>query len=416
MKLTNMEERIHILNGQSNTWSVIKDIVSTNNQEDAFYVCDVGDIIRKHKIWKTMLPRVEPFYAVKCNDSLVVLEVLNALGTSFDCASKAEINKVMGLGVSSDRIIFANPAKPASHLRHAAEMGVELMTFDSDTELHKIKKLFPAARLVIRIRSDAVDVQCQLGNKFGCDANLEAPALLALAAHLGLEVVGVSFHVGSGCREPAAFHRAIRAAKGVFEHAQMLGYNMSLLDIGGGYPGGRAESIERMADEINCALDEYFPDPNIRIIAEPGRFYVASAYTLTCNIYSIRNIVDTHRMYYINDGVYGSFNCILYDHQVVEPKPLEQAPDAVYRPSSVWGPTCDGLDQSRSEYPHPSIVWGPTCCSNDKISGDVIYLPELFVGDWLKIHDTGAYSLSVASHFNGFPLPNVHAFIRKEDV
>nr|CAI5821695.1 unnamed protein product [Callosobruchus analis] len=402
MKLTNMEERIHILNGQSNTWSVIKDIVSSNNQEDAFYVCDVGDIIRKHKIWKTVLPRVEPFYAVKCNDSLVVLEVLNALGTSFDCASKAEINKVMGLGVSPDRIIFANPAKPASHLRHAAEMGVELMTFDSDTELHKIKKLFPAARLVIRIRSDAIDVQCQLGNKFGCDADLEAPALLALAAHLGLEVVGVSFHVGSGCREPSAFSRAIRAAKGVFEHAQMLGYNMTLLDIGGGYPGGRTESIERMADEINCALDEYFPDPNIRIIAEPGRFYVGSAYTLTCNIYSIRNvvqtdsdgnIVDTHRMYYINDGVYGSFNCILYDHQVVEPKPLEQAPDAVYRPSSVWGPTCDGLDQV----------------------ADNVMLPEMKVGDWLVFEDMGAYTLPVASPFNGFPVPKVQ-LIFDEDV
>ncbi|CAH1976598.1 unnamed protein product [Acanthoscelides obtectus] len=246
MKLTNMEERIHILHGQSTTWSVIKDIVSSNNQEDAFYVCDVGDIIRKHKIWKAMLPRVEPFYAVKCNDNLVVLEVLNALGTGFDCASKAEINKVMGLGVSSDRIIFANPAKPASHLRHAAEMGVGLMTFDSDTELHKIKKLYPDARLVIRIRSDAVDVQCQLGNKFGCDANLEAPSLLALAAHLDLEVVGVSFHVGSGCREPAAFNRAIRAAKGVFEQAQRLGYNLSLLDIGGGYPGGKAESIQQI--------------------------------------------------------------------------------------------------------------------------------------------------------------------------
>ncbi|VEN58881.1 unnamed protein product [Callosobruchus maculatus] len=119
-----------------------------------------------------------------------------------------------------------------------------------------------------------------------------------------------------------------------------------------------------MAKEINCALDEYFPDPNIR------------------------NIVDTHRMYYINDGVYGSFNCILYDHQVVQPKPLEQAPDAVYRPSSVWGPTCDGLDQVAEN----------------------VMLPEMKVGDWLVFEDMGASFLKdvlnlTEEHFEMLKVP-----------
>lgn len=167
MKVSNIEERVHVLDGKSTVMSVIKEIAETGVQEDAFYVCDVGDIVRKHEIWKNTLPRVEPFYgkgfitiftavlsifnhlillAVKCNDSLAVLEVLAAMGTGFDCASKSEIDKILSLDVSPDRIVFANPAKPASHIKFAASRCVDLMTFDNETELHKIKTLYPHAR------------------------------------------------------------------------------------------------------------------------------------------------------------------------------------------------------------------------------------------------------------------------------
>lgn len=93
--------------------------------------------------------------AVKCNDTTTVLEVLAALGTGFDCASKTEINKILSLGVGPERIIFANPAKPGSHIRHAAAVGVDVMTFDSEAELHKVKELFPAARLVTFVAAHA---------------------------------------------------------------------------------------------------------------------------------------------------------------------------------------------------------------------------------------------------------------------
>lgn len=146
MKYNNInEERVHVLDAETNVWSVIKDI-ATLDQEDAFYVCDIGDIVRKHKIWKATLPRVIPHYAVKCNDSLTVLEVLAELGTSFDCASKAEIIKVMSLGVDAKRIIFANPAKMKSHIKYAAEVGVHTMTFDNELELEKVKLYHPDAK------------------------------------------------------------------------------------------------------------------------------------------------------------------------------------------------------------------------------------------------------------------------------
>lgn len=128
---------------------------------------------------------------------------------------QGEINKVLDIGVEPDRIIFANPAKPVSHIRHAANVGIDIMTFDNESELHKVLQLYPHARLVIRIRCDDPDAQCQLGMKFGCNHDTEAPGLLHLAKDLGLDVIGVSFHVGSGCNNPPIFHTAINYARQV---------------------------------------------------------------------------------------------------------------------------------------------------------------------------------------------------------
>lgn len=395
MKITNLDERVHVLDNHTNVWSVLRDIAESGVQEEAFYVCDIGEIVQKHKIWKLAMPRVEPHYAVKCNDSLTVIETLAALGTSFDCASKGEINKVLDLGVEPSRIIFANPAKPISHIRHAASVGVDTMTFDNESELHKVRDLFPTAKLVIRIRCDDPQAQCQLGMKFGCDYITEAPRLLRLAMEMNLNVIGVSFHVGSGCSNPPIFRQAIQYARHVFDFAASIGYNFHLLDIGGGFPGLRGTSIDKIAEVVNIALNDYFPDPSVHVIAEPGRFYVASAYTLACNIHSVRRVelkdpangtLTAHNMYYINDGVYGSFNCMLYDHQHVTPLPLKEYVGNKLTPSSVWGPTCDGLDQ---------------------VSENIL-LPEMKIGDWLVFEDMGAYTLPVASHFNGFPVPKVH--------
>ncbi|XP_059480842.1 ornithine decarboxylase-like isoform X2 [Neocloeon triangulifer] len=368
-------------------------------QEEAFYVLDIGDIVRKHKEWKLKLPKVEPHYAVKCNDSMMVLEVLNSLGTSFDCASKAEIAKVLQLGADPGKIIFANPVKQASHVRYAANTGVTTMTFDNETELHKIKSLYPSAKLVIRIRCDATAAQCPLGMKFGVEVD-EAPSLLEAAYALGLDVIGVSFHVGSGCSDAPVFNRAIRAAKDLFEDAKRIGFDFSLLDIGGGFPGNKGSSIDKIADVVNSALDEYFPDEcGVRVIAEPGRFYVASAYTLATLIHSKRQVKNEggtySYMYYINDGVYGSFNCLLYDHAVVTPIPLKDTVNMKKQAlGTIWGPTCDGLDQ----------VTGP------------LMLPEMEIGEWFVFQNMGAYTLPVASTFNGMPVPKVHAVANESTI
>ncbi|CAN8002040.1 unnamed protein product, partial [Ixodes hexagonus] len=228
--------------------SMVDSITSDPDNDQPFFVVDVGDIVYKIKLWKLKIPRVEPFYAVKCNGDPAVMELMAGLGLGFDCASKSEIDAVRSLGVSPSRIIYANPCKTKSFIKHAAVQGVDLMTFDNEQELYKVKELFPLARLVLRIRVDDSGSVCQLGLKFGCEVS-DAQHLLAVAKSLGLSVVGVSFHVGSNSREPSSFASAIQSARLVFDQGLAMGFPMELLDIGGGYPGDRG--FQKLFDKVS---------------------------------------------------------------------------------------------------------------------------------------------------------------------
>ncbi|XP_060735291.1 ornithine decarboxylase-like [Tachysurus vachellii] len=375
---------------------------TSSDDKDAFFVADLGDVLKKHLRWARVLPRVTPFYAVKCNDSRAVLETLATLGTGFDCASKTEIQLVQSLGVEPSRIIYANPCKQVSQIKYASAHGVQMMTFDSEVELMKVARSHDNAKLVLRIATDDSKAVCRLSVKFGATLK-SSRLLLERAKELGLDIIGVSFHVGSGCTDPETFTQAIADARCVFDMGAELGYNMTLLDIGGGFPGSDDSKLkfEEITAVINPALDKYFPaDSGVRIIAEPGRFYVASAYMLAVNIIAKKvnmkeqsgsddeddGADDRTLMYYVNDGVYGSFNCILFDHAHVTPivhkKPK---PDEHMYPCSIWGPTCDGLDR---------IV-------------ELCTLPDRQVGDWLLFENMGAYTVAASSTFNGFQKPDI---------
>lgn len=292
--------------------SRIAEIAQGFEDEGAFFVGDLGEVWKAWKSWKTHLPRVELFYgawylidfrsfflriadlnrlfsliAVKCNPDPLVLQLLALLGTGFDCASQAEIINVLSLPSPPDasRIIFANPCKPASFVRSARAFGVDAMTFDNKDELVKIAQLHPGARLVLRILTDDSKSLCRLGLKFGAPVET-CPALLALARSLNLDVIGVSFHVGSGCKDPQMFEDAVVRARSVFEMGRREGYAFDFLDIGGGF---EAENFVTTAEVLSGALERHFPlESGVRIIGEPGRFLVSSAFTLATNIIARR--------------------------------------------------------------------------------------------------------------------------------
>nr|XP_055028855.1 ornithine decarboxylase 1-like isoform X3 [Misgurnus anguillicaudatus] len=373
---------------------------SLSDDKDAFYVADLGDVLKKHLRWARILPRVMAFYAVKCNESRNVITTLASLGAGFDCASKTEIQLVQSVGVEPSRIIYANPCKQVSHIKYASAHGVQMMTFDSEVELMKVAQCHDNAKLVLRIATDDSKAMCMLSMKFGATLKTSR-LLLERAKELGLDVIGVSFHVGSGCTDPETYSQAISDARYVFDMGAELGYNMKLLDIGGGFPGSKDIKLkfEEIAAVVNSALDKYFPaDCGVRVIAEPGRYYVASAYTLAVNIIAKKVIMkeqsasdeddwanDRTLMYYVNDGIFGSFSFARF-FPVLPTLHKKPKPDKRMYQCSIWGPTCCGLD------------WMVEQCG----------LPDMQVGDWLLFENMGAYTVAASSTFNGFKKPDIH--------
>ncbi|KAF8935094.1 hypothetical protein BGZ58_005255 [Dissophora ornata] len=371
--------------------------------ENAFYVADLGEVYRQHLRWKALLPRIEPFFAMKCNPDPMVMRLLASLGAGFDCASKNEIQSVLEIGVDPSRIIYANPCKQNSFVKYANANNVSMMTFDNAEELHKIKRFHPEAQLVLRILTDDSKSLCKLGLKFGAPLDTTG-FLLATAQELGLNVIGISFHVGSGCFDANAFGEAVIRARRVFDQAKDYGFAFNFLDVGGGFPSAHVTegiTFEKVATILGPTVNALF-GPEVRVIAEPGRYYVGSAYTLATQVIARRTInrdladvlspelsQSPSHMYYINDGMYGSFNCIMFDHQVCEPKVLLKDGAFAYQQPLV-------------QVPHGyASVWGPTCDSIDCISAKS-RLPLMESGDWLYFDNMGAYTITAASQFNGF--------------
>lgn len=366
--------------------------ICESGDEDAFFVADLGEVYRQHMRWKMNLPRVKPFYAVKCNPDSQVIRLLSELGTGFDCASKAEIEQVLKMDVDPARIIYAQPCKTNSYVRFAKTHGVKQMTFDNADELHKIKQLYPEAELFLRISTDDSSSLCRLSLKFGASMDTTND-LLGLAKKLELNVVGVSFHVGSGASDPFAFTKAVQDARTVFDQASVHGYTLRTLDVGGGFV---SETFEDMAAVLRDALDQYMP-AHINIIGEPGRYYVSSAFTLACHIIARRTIEDPVTkeksfMIYLNDGLYGNFSSIMFDHQNPIAKVLRSSNHSYYDCFASC-PSMNGIEYS---------IWGPTCDGIDRISESIHFDHELNVGDWLYFEDMGAYTKCSATRFNGF--------------
>jgi ornithine decarboxylase len=218
--------------------------------------------------------------------------------------------------------------------------------------------------------------------------------LLEKAQEYKLNVVGVSFHVGSGCFSTESYLGAIKNAKKVFNMAEKFGYKMNLLDIGGGFPGNDSvyPSFIEMAKEITPLIDELFNE-DIQIIAEPGRYFANGSHTLVCNIFGKREVyskkqlelndIKQEYLYYANDGIYNSFSCLFFDNVKIDIKPFSTKKkfdyDETFK-SKIFGPTCDALD---------------VICTNTQI-------PKLDVGDWFYVTEFGAYTRSCSTKFNGF--------------
>lgn len=364
-------------------YDIINDFLEENQSERAFYIIDLGQILNAYVNWVNLLPDVKIFYAIKSNPNPVILETLSSLGVNFDCASENEMKQIIEITRDPSRIIFANPCKMTSQIRYARANDVDTMTFDCEEELYKIRLYHPYSQLVLRIAVDDSNSICKFNKKFGCHLE-QVEGLLKIAKALSLNVVGVSFHVGSGCKSARSFYDAIGDTRKAYEIAKSMGIDMKIIDIGGGFPGNNNKMFEEIASNVNEAMKDFYGEikDEIQFIAEPGRYFSQRSHTLVLNVIGKKvhqTGDDKQFIYYLNDGLYGSFNCIYFDHYSPTILPFNERDGKLYK-STLFGPTCDSMDTIYDE----------------------IMLPELSVGDWIYVENFGAYTVAAASSFNGF--------------
>ncbi|NXA20201.1 AZIN2 inhibitor, partial [Ibidorhyncha struthersii] len=357
------------------------------SDQQAFFVADLGDIVKKHLRFLKALPRVKPYFPVKCNGSEGVIRLLAELGAGFACTSKAEIVRIQSIRVPADKIFYSSPCKQVAHIKYAASHGVQLMTFDNEVELSKVARSHPQARMLLGVAADS-SPPAHPGVTFGTTLK-SCRHLLETAKEHAVEVVGISFHLGSRGLEPQTFAQAVAAAQLAFEMGTELGYRMHLLDIGGGFPGTEdtRARFEEIAAVINSALDLYFPEGcGVEIIARPGRYYVTSAFTFAASITAMDEVPAEQPG---SDGRWDSRSpwhcCILIPCVCSTFPPQRPFPD---HPS------------------HSSSLRGPPGHGEERIA-DGLELPELQVGDWLIFEDMGAYTITTSSLLGECPQPQI---------
>jgi len=352
------------------------------------FVVDHDELRANYRQFKKYLPRVQVYFAVKANSDPAIVRTLYKEGSSFDVASMPEFNivyeniKKMPAKQRQDwiwdKIIYANPTKPTETLEELNQYK-PLVTFDNLEEIHKIKQHAPQAGLALRLKVPNTGAMVELSSKFGASPG-EAVDLILEADKLGLTVEGISFHVGSQTTNFDNYVQALSLTANIFQEAIKRGYTkMNLVDIGGGFPApydATVKPFKELAKVINSEITRLFPK-NIQILAEPGRFLVATAG------YSVSSVVgkavrDGKPCYYINDGVYHTYSGVIFDHCHYPIKSFKKGATQI---SAVFGPTCDALD----------VV---SMAEN---------LPALERGDFVYSTNIGAYSHASSTYFNGFP-------------
>ncbi|MEM7710857.1 MAG: type III PLP-dependent enzyme [Pseudomonadota bacterium] len=325
-------------------------------------------------------------YAVKANPHPAIIERLVAFGSGFDAASRGEIELVLGQGADVDHVSFGNTIKKAADIRFAHQAGVTLFAADAEEELHKIADNAPGARVYIRVIVDNSEADWPLSRKFGCTRE-KVLTLLGLARDLGLVPHGLSFHVGSQTREARMWTGTLDQVAAIWHDAREHGFDLQLLNIGGGFPAFYGEAIQHPTAYARAVMDliaDRFGDVP-EIMAEPGRGLVAEAGAIAAEVLLVSKKAETdlHRWVYLDIGKFSGLAETIDEairYQFVTPRDGDAT-----GPCVLAGPSCDSADVLYEKRP--------------------VQLPmSLKAGDKVTIRNCGAYTSSYSSvGFNGFP-------------
>jgi ornithine decarboxylase len=338
-------------------------------------------------LWQQQLPKIKPYYAVKSNPEKPLLERLAKLGAGFDCASGRELMEVASLGAP---ILYANPCKPERDVRLAKMLRCPTTVIDSAEEVDKLDYLEWEGSALLRIQVDDKGSLMPFSAKFGLPVE-DVKKVAEHAQKKGLNLEGVSFHVGSGCQDAQQYKKAIAASQAAIHEMRGFGHTGTMIDIGGGFVP-QHESFEKSARAIRVARGSLIELPNVTMVAEPGRFFAQPSLDLFVQVIGKKPALDGKGWRYtIDESLYGQFSSIPFDH---------------YKPRWLRIPSLHKEDNKPRRTVQGSL-FGRTCDSLDLIARSSA-MEELEVGDWLWFPYMGAYTTVTASEFNGFPKPPMH--------
>ncbi|WP_178861988.1 type III PLP-dependent enzyme [Thiomicrorhabdus cannonii] len=351
--------------------------------ETPFMVLDLEEVDYQYKSLQAALPGVKLFYALKSLSHPELIKRLKSLGCNFDLATIGEVELVESLGITGDQCIHTHPIKKDKEIKRALEFGNKRFVVDNIEEMKKFYKYAGQVELIIRVSFRSKQAVVDLSRKFGCTLE-ELPVLVDMAQSNGIDVVGLSFHVGSQSISPMTQVNAIRSSIAAMK--VMNNVKWKFLDIGGSFPVSYQEEVTPIAEFCVPVMEALAELPEgIEVFAEPGRFISAPSMIEVVSIVG-KAKRGARTWYYLDDGVYGGFSGQMFDHA--------KYPIAPLKPVDPMG-----------EF-YPSVLAGPTCDSIDVVAED-IELPEMEVGDILIGKQMGAYTLASATEFNYYPKPKV---------
>ena len=350
-------------------------------------VLDISEVEDNYHALKRGMPDAHIHYAVKANPHPKILSKLVELGCRFDAASMAEIQMCLDAGAEPDHISFGNTIKRPQDIAWAVTKGITLFSADAEEELEKIAEHAPGSKVFIRLLVSSAEAEWPLSRKFGCSTSYAIP-LLDKAKTLGLDPVGLSFHVGSQTKHPHMWYDCLDTVAAVWEHARYIGHDLWLLNIGGGFPAYYGKEItesEAYARKIKEAIDDRFEGVTY-MMAEPGRGLVGEAGAIAAEVLLVSRKTpdDPVRWVYLNVGRFSGMaetegEAIKYQF-LIPGRELEPTSSCI-----VAGPTCDSAD----------ILY-----QKKKVKLPI----GLKSGDKVIIKTTGAYTSTYSTiAFNGFP-------------
>jgi ornithine decarboxylase len=365
----------------------IRDFLKNRQGEGPCLVLDTDIVRENYNAFASALPDTKVFYAVKANPAPEVLKLLVELGSCFDVASIQESRDVLAAGATPDRISYGNPIKKESEIATAFQLGIAMFAIDCEAEVEKVARAAPGSRVICRIRCDGTGAEWPLSRKFGCEPEFAAD-ILELAHKQGLVAHGISFHVGSQQHNVQAWDSALASAAAVFRTCAERGINLSLVNLGGGFPAKylrKTPKLESYGRAIFRALRRHFGNRIPETIIEPGRAMVGNAGMIEAEVVLIarRSPDDDLRWVYLDIGKFHGLAETI-DESIRYPIRTKRDRDEM-APCVLAGPTCDSVDVLYEKNPYPLPV-------------------SLAIGDKVLIEATGAYTTTYSSvGFNGFP-------------